>query len=420
MGNLRLSDKNTSMDLVAFRKLVDYDEGGELSDKNRYMDFVRERKLWLSGLALLPFVLLLCASHCLASGRHSADFLRVGVGARNIALANAGVSGTDVENIYWNPAGLAFVKDTRLSFIHNKHFQDIFYNFAAGSIPWDSPYGECVIAASMQTLDMGVFQGYDDRGNKTHKIKSGNNAATLAVSKKISVPDTWEHPGVSAVGVGVKYINESIASYTADTLAFDIGGMHSWSVQGRPARMGISIHNLAGYLKFHRKAFPLPVIARLGGNIELNLFNNPVILYLQADKTPDSPLNAGIAVEYIMYRMFSIRAGYLSQNNRGAFRWGTGIRISGFSFDYAMGDFGELGYSNTFSISLNFGAFGEDISRRQIKRMKEIETLYNNGMKLYGEGRYPEAILQFDRVLKLDPTNIDALRMMKQSAEFLK
>lgn len=350
---------------------------------------------------------------------NSADFLRIGTGARNVALANAGVSGTDVENVYWNPAGLAFVKDARVSFMHNRHFQDIFHNFAAGSTPWDSPYGQCVIASSLQSLDTGEFQGYDDTGNETQKIKSGDNAVTFAIGKKISVPDDGEHRGVSAIGLGLKYINESIAGWTADTLAFDIGGMHSWSVQGRPARMGVSVHNMGGHLKFHRKAFPLPVIVRLGGNMELNLFNNPIILFLHADKTIESPVNAGAAAEYVMYGIISIRTGYISENGRGAFRWGTGIRISGFSFDYAMGDFGELGLSHVFSISLNFGTLGEDISRRQIKKLKEIETLYNNGLKLYDEGRYPEAAIQFDKVLELDPTNIEALRMMKQAGEHM-
>ncbi len=89
------------------------------------------------GLLIL-LGLMSSATLCAQSKRkYVNEFLYVGVGARQLAMGKAGVATTnDVYSNYWNPAGLAEVKDPlQVGFMHNFYFQGLanfdFFGLAA-------------------------------------------------------------------------------------------------------------------------------------------------------------------------------------------------------------------------------------------------------------------------------------------------
>ena len=68
-------------------------------------------------------------------GTTSAQFLKIGAGARAIGLGGAYAAlGDDIYSIYWNPAGIARSKsNSEVTFNHAEWLADMTYDFAAGS-----------------------------------------------------------------------------------------------------------------------------------------------------------------------------------------------------------------------------------------------------------------------------------------------
>ena len=65
-------------------------------------------------------------------GTAGAQFLKIGVGSRGIAMGEAyDAVGNDATSIFWNPAGLAFVKNQSVMFSHANWIADISYDAAA-------------------------------------------------------------------------------------------------------------------------------------------------------------------------------------------------------------------------------------------------------------------------------------------------
>jgi hypothetical protein len=95
--------------------------------------------------------------------KYSNEFLNIGVGARNMAMSNTGVSSTEgVYSAYWNPAGLLQQKsDFEFGFMHSEYFAGIAkYDYLGGSkkIDSNSVFGLSLIRFGVDnipnTLDM--------------------------------------------------------------------------------------------------------------------------------------------------------------------------------------------------------------------------------------------------------------------------
>lgn len=89
-------------------------------------------------LALLYFLFLLQASALAQFRKYSNEFLNIGAGARGLAMGNAQVASVnDATAGYWNPAGLAAVKNNPVGTImHAEYFAGIGkYDYAALAVP---------------------------------------------------------------------------------------------------------------------------------------------------------------------------------------------------------------------------------------------------------------------------------------------
>jgi tetratricopeptide (TPR) repeat protein len=87
------------------------------------------------------------------------------------------------------------------------------------------------------------------------------------------------------------------------------------------------------------------------------------------------------------------------------------------SFDYAYSGFGDLGNSHRFGLTVNFETptiFATGTAA------PDINKIYLRGVELFNQNRYPEAIIEFNKVLEIDSTNKDALEYMKMASEKMK
>lgn len=102
--------------------------------------------------------------------KYSNEFLNIGAGARGLAMGNAQVaSANDATAGYWNPAGLAGVKDNpNLNLMHADYFAGIAkYDYAALAIP---------IQDNKRTIGLSVLRfAVDDIPNTLYLVEPDGN-----------------------------------------------------------------------------------------------------------------------------------------------------------------------------------------------------------------------------------------------------
>src|SRR3954463_7326455 len=120
----------------------------------------------MKRLAIIA-LLSMGSSQAMASGAGttSANFLKLGIGPRAIAMGDAQVGlANDVYATYWNPAGLARLETPEAGFVQNQYLQDVSESYLAFAYPHPK-LG--TLAASATYLNVGKFPGYDAAGSPT-------------------------------------------------------------------------------------------------------------------------------------------------------------------------------------------------------------------------------------------------------------
>jgi len=336
-------------------------------------------------------------------GQTAGDFLKIGIGSKNIAMGETGATSSDVNSIYWNPAGLGLIQKKEICFMHQKHFQDIYYNYSGFAYP--DKFG--TLAIGLYYLNIADFQGYDEEGNKTKKINSYDFSSTIGYSKNFLNSRL-------SIGAGIKYIQEKLEKKYAETFSFDFGTIYYIPLEYGNLRTGLSIQNIYGKMKFFDEPSSIPEILRFGIGFEPNsnqTYKFDFVTEFSVFNRENSNFNLGL--QFNIKNLIFLRAGYVFLMENSGLRAGIGIKISDFIFDYAYSPYGELGDSHRFSITLKFG-------KTDYEKKLQIEKCYQNGLKLYEEKKYPEAIFEFNKILEIDPSNSDALQMLRKCNENLK
>jgi hypothetical protein len=315
------------------------------------------------------------------TGYTGAAFLKVGVGARAVALGSATTSMTgDVNQMFWNPAGIAMSNNQwQATFTYNRWIADLTHN--AGAIAHDFgslgtigigfiSLGLSDIAADRDVVPsflIGTFKPFDTETGSTY------NYLDLA----LQVTYARNFTDKLALGVSFKVINQSIDSEGATSFAFDFGS--TYKIGFRNAVLGARINNLGKDLKFFDIGAPLPLVFSVGGSINL-IENHQHKLMIMADAT--KPQDADQLVfaggEYSFNDLVSVRGGWkfnysgvddtkrneFDQRQINAPRTEEGVSLGGglkvpmgdkkIVLDYAFTEFGLLDSAHRFSLSVTF------------------------------------------------------------------
>jgi hypothetical protein len=309
------------------------------------------------------FILMFLAVSSIAAlsradqGTTAASFLKLGTGARVIALAEsfAGLA-DDANAIQYNASGLAFVDQKQVTLMHAVWFEDIFYDNIALAWPLEN-IG--TIGLNLFYLNAGDFEKWelDGGGNPVNRgnFTAGSLYAGLAFARKI-VPD------ISA-GLYLKFVSETIDGMGTGAIAVDLSSYWQTPIKGLSA--GINIQNLGPQMGFE-EAFSLPINFRIGlgykplKNVALGLdYTQPIETY--------GILSAG--AEYGYRDFMFMRIGYKYQGMIDVNRTYTGfgpavaaglslgmgfLFMESYSLDYAYTPHGFLGTGHRFSLSARF------------------------------------------------------------------
>ena len=165
-------------------------------------------KIWLSAALMLGAG----AAQAAGVGTTGASFLKVGVGARELALGSAASSLTEGAGaVNWNPARLAGLKRRDLSASYNMLFVDESQGFVGYAAPLGDDMG--VFGAGVNYLTVSdIEKRTGDTDNPISKFSNNNTAVTLSYAR----PDVI--PGL-AVGGNLKYIQQKLDTQNDKALA---------------------------------------------------------------------------------------------------------------------------------------------------------------------------------------------------------
>jgi long-subunit fatty acid transport protein len=213
----------------------------------------------LAGLALLVSRPMFAAQ---SSGTSGFSFLNIPTGARAAAMGQAFASvPNDVQGLVYNPACLATMAASQVSFEHLSYVQDIVQEgVAMGHAGRDQEFsygfsanylrvGEInrTVATNLTTGD-----GFSEAGSfSTYDMALGGSIAGPVFLEGLSI------------GTTLKFLRESLADASSNGGAVDAGIVYQGNVE-RSWNMGAAVQNIGFASKFDSADVKLPTTLRMG------------------------------------------------------------------------------------------------------------------------------------------------------------
>lgn len=315
------------------------------------------------------------------AGTASAQFLKIGVGARATAMGGAFAAlADDATALHWNPAGLVQIDNIAFSSSHLEWFADISHDFAGLAVPVG---GSGVIGLSATLFNIGEIE--------ITTIQEPRGTGLFYDASDVAVALTYAHSMTDrfSAGVTVKFVHQRIYNESASTFAVDIGTLLVTPLKG--LRIGMQFSNFGSKLKLDGRdliraydpnerntrnagvesrlstePWELPVNFRVG--IALDIIGGANGVYHSAvnrltfaadgNHPNDGPETGNFGLEYSWRDILSARMGYRFNYDLEDLTYGGGLQIplkgARLRLDYAFAAFGELDDIHHFTFGLEF------------------------------------------------------------------
>ena len=312
------------------------------------------------------------------AGTSAAAFLQIGVGARAMAMGNAGTTlARDATALYWNPAGVAsLTSQAAVTFDHTDWLVDTKLDYVgmAFRMPGVGTLGLSVLA----------FDAVDEQPVRTILQPEGTGEFYSASDMMMGLTYATALTNRFSAGITGKYIRETLWNESARAFAVDLGILYQTKLDG--FMLAASILNFGGNMRLEgrdlRRAFDddpknfsnnqlnvsldtdqfsIPLTFKFGFGYETRITDYHRIT-LAADLTNPSDNNESVnlGLEYTFGNTLSLRGGYAALFERD--------RVSGPSFgvgvdrrlldrvrvvaEYSYADMGFLGAAQRFTLGV--------------------------------------------------------------------
>ena len=329
-------------------------------------------------------------------GTTAANFLEVGIGGSASAMGDAYVAvANDITSIYWNPAGLGFMKKSEAAFSHQPWIADIGMEFAAVGL----------VLPTIGTVAFGLtYMGFGDMPVTSMDYTEGTGEQFTASDFAFSVAYSRRLATWFSFGAAGKMISSKIWHCTGSAMAVDLGVLINssfFSPTGNKddgMKIGMSISNYGSRLQYDGMDLLQPIdveasqigISRNEGNykdakgkFELGKWELPLIFRIGVSVNPiasqhhrltlaadalhpnnnQESVNLGAQYMFSMTGLgdFYVRGGYkalfMKDSQYGpTFGAGLVMRMPGVSIklDYAYRSLGVLGNPGCYSFGVLF------------------------------------------------------------------
>lgn len=294
------------------------------------------------------------------AGISTLQFLKIGVGGRATAMADAFVAiADDASALYWNPAGLVFAKQNEVMFSHNQWLGDISQEFLGAFYKFSSSDALGISLTALHMDDMKVTNEVNPFGTGQY-FSYGDVALTVTYSRKMTEQFSF--------GGSIRYVEETLDKLKMRGVMIDLGTMY-WTGLGT-TRFAVTITNFGNELapdgevtlwgnrtESNWQSFSPPTMFRIGFAFEpWQNDRNRLTAAIQLNHPNDNSENVGVGLEYSYNEILNLRGGYKVNLDEQSFTAGAGVKlplgIANVAVDYAFAQFSRLGSTHRFSIIL--------------------------------------------------------------------
>ncbi len=292
------------------------------------------------------------------SGTSSAQFLKIGVGARASAMGETFVAvANDASALFWNPAGITQFTDDQVIVSHTNWLVDIRHQFLGGvyHISSEDAIGFSVIILHMD--DMPVTTEVQPFGTGEY-FRFADLAVGLSYGRMLTNQFSF--------GATIRYIEETMDVLKMRGVTVDVGtyyktGLGTSRFSAVVTNFGNQIEPNGTVLLYSGKQvsafekYSPPTIFKFGFAFEpINDESNVMTTSIQLNHPNDNSENLSLGTEYNWMKIFSVRGGYKFNVDEQTFSFGAGIAVPistvNLSVDYGYTAFNRLG--NVQRISL--------------------------------------------------------------------
>lgn len=276
-----------------------------------------------------------------AAGETGFASLKLGVGARPMGLGSAYVAlADDPTATYWNPAGLAGVRSTEITAMHNEWIQDFRQEYAAVG----APLGKGALGFAFSGFYTSELEGRDDVGNLTRNFGFNDITMTAGYGRSFGA-------GLD-LGLAVRYLREMIDDQDATTFAADLGARYRLPKTG--LSFGAAAQNFGGKPKLVDESFKLPATLRVGAAWSRALSGlhsvGTITTEVRKARSEDARFHVGGELSY--KDRLALRMGGKFGYDAEDLSFGIGLTQSKLRFDYALVPLSsDLGTAHFFSLT---------------------------------------------------------------------
>lgn len=329
---------------------------------------------------LLIFIILIIFETCLRAqgvnyaGTSVGNFLKIGLGAKAVALAESDItSADDASGLYLNPGSMSRLESASATFSYIQWLVQSNLSYISVILPTE--YGSV-------GLDIAYF-GSGDIKETTLLRQEGTGRVITANDISLGLAYAKNLTDRFSVGLKIKYLAENLASVSASTFAFDVGSVFETSFLNN-LKIGIALSNFGGSMQFEgndlivtqvvpgsttnkqipatiqTNAWNLPLLFRIGASTTALVIDNyELALHYMVIDTRDYDVRHNIGASLKIFDIVTLRGGYRINYDEATFSAGIGLNartdfVGDIMFDYAYTDFGRLNGINQFTLSLNF------------------------------------------------------------------
>ncbi|MGQ9706231.1 MAG: PorV/PorQ family protein [bacterium] len=291
---------------------------------------------------------------------YAGDFTEFGIGARALGMGGAYSSiCVGVDSIYYNPAGLSYLKGYAGEVMHAYTFKGLVKldTFSGGlSIKNIGSLGFALQRLGVDDIKITEFSE-DENGVKRPKFVGTVNWADNCFYT------SFGRPLISKLSIGAtfKYIRQGGGDWHANGYGLDVGLQMTLPMN---IRFGVNLQNIIGSVSWNTNAkdnLPLNIKVGMGYSLPIRKINGGLLFAFDSDIKfagygSSSQISSGkfsmdlhYGTEFNIANTLFIRAGAY----RSDFSAGAGLRLKMFTVDYAFITHTELCGSHRISAGLS-------------------------------------------------------------------